>query len=205
MSYVLAASFAAEKHKNQRRKNKEQTPYINHPLEVAAILVKEGGVTDETILQAAVLHDTIEDTNTSVQELIDLFGNKVAEIVMEVTDDKKLSKLERKLYQINHSPFLSNEAKQVKLADKISNLRSLLHETPVGWSLNQVAGYFVWASKVAVGLQGVNKNLDSVFNSMMLNDHFPYKGMIHKCLHPKNPVIDEKIWQDYIELMKQSD
>ncbi|KAG9352297.1 hypothetical protein JZ751_020710 [Albula glossodonta] len=126
------AHFAAEKHKNQRRKDPEGTPYINHPIGVARILSHEGGVTDIEVLQAALLHDTVEDTDTSFAELEAAFGPKVARIVREVTDDKTLAKQERKRQQVEHAPHCSHQAKLVKLADKLYNLRDLNRCTPTG-------------------------------------------------------------------------
>ncbi|XP_026793559.3 guanosine-3',5'-bis(diphosphate) 3'-pyrophosphohydrolase MESH1 isoform X2 [Pangasianodon hypophthalmus] len=127
-----AISFAAEKHRNQRRKDPDATPYINHPIGVARILSHEGGITDIEVLQAALLHDTIEDTDTTFEELEAMFGNKVARIVQEVTDDKTLPKQERKLLQVKHALHCSHQAKLVKLADKLYNLRDLNRCTPAG-------------------------------------------------------------------------
>uniref|UniRef100_A0A8C4T0R4 Guanosine-3',5'-bis(diphosphate) 3'-pyrophosphohydrolase MESH1 n=1 Tax=Erpetoichthys calabaricus TaxID=27687 RepID=A0A8C4T0R4_ERPCA len=127
-----AVHFAAEKHKSQRRKDAEATPYINHPIGVARILAYEGGITDIAILQAALLHDTVEDTETSIDELDGKFGATVARIVQEVTDDKMLPKQERKQQQILKAPLCSHQAKLVKLADKLYNLRDLNRSTPVG-------------------------------------------------------------------------
>ncbi|XP_051920009.1 guanosine-3',5'-bis(diphosphate) 3'-pyrophosphohydrolase MESH1 isoform X2 [Hippocampus zosterae] len=125
-------NFAAEKHRNQRRKDIEQTPYINHPIGVARILSHEAGVTDIVVLQAALLHDTLEDTDTKPEELETKFGQIVARIVQEVTDDKSLPKQERKRLQVEHAPHCSHQAKLVKLADKLYNLRDLNRCTPVG-------------------------------------------------------------------------
>ncbi|XP_056134404.1 guanosine-3',5'-bis(diphosphate) 3'-pyrophosphohydrolase MESH1 [Lampris incognitus] len=154
------ANFAAEKHRNQRRKDPEGTPYINHPIGVARILSYEGGVTDVEILQAALLHDTVEDTNTSIAELEAKFGPTVARIVKEVTDDKTLPKHERKRLQVEHAPHCSQQAKLVKLADKLYNLRDLNRCTPIGWTEERVQEYFVWASHVVKGLWGTNPALE---------------------------------------------
>lgn len=109
---------------------------------VANILVEEGNVDDPDVLVAALLHDTVEDTDTTFEEIEKKFGKKVSGIVAEVTDDKNLPKEERKLLQIKHSPHISHEAKLVKLADKIYNLRDLLKATPVGWTSERVEEYF---------------------------------------------------------------
>ena len=124
-----ATNFAAEKHRNQRRKNVEQTPYINHPIEVATILTR-AGINDEDALIAALLHDTIEDTETSVEEVTERFGSNVIRIVMECTDDKKLDKVTRKKYQISHAAEISVQGKLVKLADKLSNLGGMFRNPP---------------------------------------------------------------------------
>ncbi|KAK6476838.1 guanosine-3',5'-bis(diphosphate) 3'-pyrophosphohydrolase MESH1-like [Huso huso] len=153
-------NFAAEKHKTQRRKDPEATPYINHPIGVARILSYEGGITDITVLQAALLHDTVEDTDTSLPELEAVFGATVARIVQEVTDDKALSKQERKQLQVEHAPHCSNQAKLVKLADKLYNLRDLNRCTPSGWTPQRVQEYFTWAVQVVKGLRGTNAALE---------------------------------------------
>lgn len=157
---IETANFAAEKHRNQRRKDADGTPYINHPIGVARILSHEGGITDIEVLQAALLHDTVEDTDTTPEELEAKFGPTVARIVQEVTDDKSLSKQERKRLQVEHAPHRSRQAKLVKLADKLYNLRDLNRCTPVGWSAERVQEYFVWASKVVKGLKGTNPILE---------------------------------------------
>ncbi|MBN3286608.1 MESH1 pyrophosphohydrolase, partial [Polyodon spathula] len=153
-------NFAAEKHKTQRRKDPEATPYINHPIGVARILSYEGGITDITVLQAALLHDTVEDTDTSFPELEAVFGATVARIVQEVTDDKTLSQQERKRLQVEHAPHCSHQAKLVKLADKLYNLRDLNRCTPAGWTPQRVQEYFTWAAQVVKGLRGTNTTLE---------------------------------------------
>ena len=120
---LKALEFAAHKHRDQRRKDPAASPYINHPIALANVLVNEGGVTDVEVLAAALLHDTVEDTATTPEELEEQFGARIARIVAEVTDDKALPKAERKRLQVVHAAELSREAKLVKLADKICNLR----------------------------------------------------------------------------------
>nr|XP_020445567.1 guanosine-3',5'-bis(diphosphate) 3'-pyrophosphohydrolase MESH1 isoform X2 [Monopterus albus] len=153
-------NFAADKHRNQRRKDPEGTPYINHPIGVARVLSHEGGITDIEVLQAALLHDTVEDTDTTPAELEAKFGPIVARIVQEVTDDKRLPKQQRKLLQVEHAAQCSRQAKLVKLADKLYNLRDLNRCTPVGWTAERVQEYFVWASEVVKGLRGTNSVLE---------------------------------------------
>ena len=124
-SILAAVHFAADKHRDQRRKDAEASPYINHPIEVAELLERVGGITDIVTLQGALLHDTIEDTNTTPEELEKAFGKEVRSVVEEVTDDKRLPKEDRKRLQIEHAPHVSLRAKQIKLADKIANVRSV--------------------------------------------------------------------------------
>ncbi|KXS22015.1 HD-domain/PDEase-like protein [Gonapodya prolifera JEL478] len=166
---LKAIDFAARKHVNQRRKDAAKTPYINHPIGVAGILTEEGKVFDIQTLQAAVLHDTLEDTDTTRDELVQEFGEEVARIVMECTDDKTLPKQERKSLQVKNAPKKSLKAKHVKLADKLYNLRDLQRTSPEGWSPQRVSEYFEWAKAVVDGLRGSNAylehELDEVFKA----------------------------------------
>lgn len=164
---LKATQFAAEKHSNQRRKDADASPYINHPIALANVLANEGSVADATILCAAVLHDTIEDTKTTAEELKQLFGDKVTAIVLEVTDDKSLAKEARKEEQIRHAPHISTEAKLVKLADKICNLRDILASPPADWSADRKRAYFEWAARVVAGLRGVHPGLEAVFDGLL--------------------------------------
>lgn len=163
---LRAASFAAERHRLQRRKDVEASPYINHPLALATILCSEGGVNDPTVLAAALLHDTVEDTETSLEELRREFGPDVAAIVAEVTDDKSLPKEERKRLQIAHAASKSEGAKLVKLADKIANLRDIVATPPADWSDERREAYFHWAKQVVDGLRGVNSALEAAFDNI---------------------------------------
>ena len=149
-----ALAFAAHKHRDQRRKDAEASPYINHPIALADVLVNEGGVGDVEVICAALLHDTVEDTATTHEELVDAFGSRIARIVAEVTDDKALAKAERKRLQVEHAPRLSREAKLVKLADKICNLRDVAERPPAGWDVARRREYFDWAKQVIDGLRG---------------------------------------------------
>ncbi len=162
--FVRALKFAARKHRDQRRKDREASPYINHPIDLANILLNEAGVTQLEVLTAAILHDTVEDTETTEQELVEKFGKEIADIVMEVTDDKNLPKEERKLLQIEHAAGISQEAKLVKLADKISNIRDIAISPPEGWSLQRRQEYFEWAKRVIDQLRGTNEKLENLFD-----------------------------------------
>ncbi|SRR5579871_1282008 len=161
---IAALAFAAHKHRDQRRKDASASPYINHPISLAQVLANEGGVRDEDVLTAAVLHDTIEDTQTTAAELEQHFGARIASIVMEVTDDKSLPKHERKRLQIEHAASISREAKLVKLADKICNLRDVAHHPPAGWSRERRMEYFDWAKAVVDNLRGVHAGLENLFD-----------------------------------------
>ncbi|CAI8034351.1 Guanosine-3',5'-bis(diphosphate) 3'-pyrophosphohydrolase MESH1 [Geodia barretti] len=147
-----AANFAALKHRDQRRKDPYKTPYINHPLAVAHVLWKEGGVTDLATLQAALLHDTVEDTATEEAELEAQFGDEVAAIVKECSDDKSLAKWQRKKHQIEAAPRKSHKAKLVSLADKLHNLRDLDSSTPSSWDHERTQLYFTWSAQVRLTL-----------------------------------------------------
>ncbi len=159
-----ALQFAALKHRDQRRKDLEASPYINHPIALANILWREGGITDADVICAALLHDTVEDTQTTQAELREAFGRKIASVVMEVTDDKSLEKADRKRLQIEHAPHLSREAKLVKLADKISNVRDMLASPPAHWPIRRRREYFDWAKKVVDALRGVHPKLEKIFD-----------------------------------------
>lgn len=162
-------------------------PYIVHPIGVANILANEANVDDIVVLQvrfmrsiikqlymilifllnqAALLHDTVEDTGTTLDEVRATFGDDVARVVDEVSDDKSLSKVERKRAQIAHALVISREAKLVKLADKLYNLRDLRVSAPRSWSPARVVGYFVWARFVVDGMRGTNSHLESELDSL---------------------------------------
>ena len=161
---IDALAFAADKHRTQRRKDPEASPYINHPIALARVLSVEGRVRDVKVLAAAVLHDTLEDTKTTYEELHERFGPAIAGIVREVTDDKTLLPAERKRLQIEHASELSKRARLVKLADKISNLRDLTLNAPSEWSLQRRRDYFDWAKKVIDKVRGTNKRLERAFD-----------------------------------------
>jgi guanosine-3',5'-bis(diphosphate) 3'-pyrophosphohydrolase len=160
-----AASFAAFKHRDQRRKDVDATPYINHPLDVARILT-EAGVDDVEVLMAAILHDTIEDTKTKAEELTERFGDRVCGLVLEVTDDKNLDKLERKRLQVVKAPTKSDDAKMIKIADKLANLRDF-KSPPAGWSEARIGAYIQFSEMVARGCAGANEVLDGLIRECL--------------------------------------
>lgn len=162
---VNAVDFAANKHQFQKRKNANATPYINHPIGVSKILT-DAGVNNEDVIIAALLHDTVEDTGTSLEEIKENFGPEVMRIVSECTDDKSLPKDQRKRLQVEHAKTISPEAKLVKLADKIHNCESLLKDAPASWSPSVIQGYFVWAFAVFEEIRGMNHLLDSRFERL---------------------------------------
>lgn len=174
---VEAISFAAKKHRNQKRKGADQEPYINHPLEVLNILTSVGKIEAYSVLIAAVLHDTIEDTETSVEEITNLFGSEVCDFVLEVTDDKNLPKAIRKQLQIEHAPHLSNGAKYIKLADKISNIRDVTENPPDDWSIERRLEYVAWGENVVSGLRGVNASLEDYFDETIRRARQKFKQM----------------------------
>jgi guanosine-3',5'-bis(diphosphate) 3'-pyrophosphohydrolase len=155
-----AADFAAERHKDQRRKGEAQLPYVNHLAEVARLLAVATQGADAELIAAGWLHDTVEDTATSYDELVSAFGGEVASLVMEVTDDKSLPKAERKRLQVLKTPAKTSRAKMIKLADLTSNLRKL----PENWERRRIHEYFEWADQVAAGCRGVNADLERTFD-----------------------------------------
>ena len=163
---LQAATFAAEKHADQRRKGKRQEPYINHLLEVAE-LVSSVAERDENLIIAALLHDVVEDAGVTFDELAERFGTDVAALVAEVTDDKSLPKVERKRLQIVSAPHKSPRAQILKLADKISNLRSMLNSPPADWNEARRREYFDWASQVVAGLTAPNQQLKREFDQLV--------------------------------------
>jgi (p)ppGpp synthase/HD superfamily hydrolase len=161
---LKALHFAADKHRDQRRKDVGASPYVNHLIEVAELLSRVGGITDLVTLQGAILHDTIEDTNTTPAELESVFGPEVRRVVEEVTDDTRLPKAERKRLQIEHAPHLSERARHVKLADKISNVRSVTHTPPAKWPLERRQEYLEWSDAVIAGMRGCNAALEKCYD-----------------------------------------
>jgi guanosine-3',5'-bis(diphosphate) 3'-pyrophosphohydrolase len=164
---LKALRFAAEKHSDQRRKDSKASPYINHPIQVAEILWRVGDVRDITLLVASLLHDTIEDTRTTPEEIKAIFGEDVLVLVLEVTDDKNLPKQVRKELQVEHAAHKTRNAKLLKLADKISNVQDILASPPRDWSLERKQEYLLWTEKVVAGLRGVNEKLEAQYDELL--------------------------------------
>ena len=161
---LTAIHFSADRHRPQRRKDALKSPYINHPIEVAELLWRVGGVRDVAVLLAAILHDTIEDTEATPDEIRSLFGEEVLGIVLECTDDKSLPYMDRKRLQIETAPQKSEKAKLVKLADKTCNLHDLNQSPPRWWPKIQKQEYLLWSQKVVAGLRGTNKDIEVLYD-----------------------------------------
>ena len=164
---LKAAHFAADKHRDQRRRGRERSPYINHPIAVAEILTGVGGITDLASIQAALLHDTVEDTNTTPEQLAEQFGDEVMHLVMEVTDDQDLKKEERKRLQIEHARDLSAKAKEIKMADKIANITDIMDSPPEDWDEARRLEYLDWGERVVAGCRDANQRLAQRFDELV--------------------------------------
>jgi len=164
---LKAARFASLKHVRQKRKGVAAEPYLNHLIEVADLVASAITESDTNLIAAALLHDTIEDTGTTRDELVREFGPDVAGLVAEVTDDKSLPKAERKRLQIEHAPHLSARAQTVKIADKISNLRGILFTPPEDWDLRRKREYFAWAKNVVDACSAPNAFLKQEFAQVL--------------------------------------
>ena len=167
LELLRTVHFAAGKHRCQRRKDHKSSPYINHPIAVAETLARVGNVTDLAVLQAGLLHDTVEDTETTPEELELEFGTEVRDLVLEVTDDKALKKGQRKQAQIEHATGLSDRAKQIKLADKICNVSDIRKSPPADWDLDRKRKYLTWSEAVVDGCRGVNVGLERRFDEVL--------------------------------------
>lgn len=158
-----ALQFAAAKHRTQKRKDRDRTPYLNHVVTVAHVL-SQAGVSDVSTLVAALLHDTIEDTDTTATEIENLFGKEVCDLVLEMTDDMSLPPKERKRLQVEHAPHLSPKARLIKLADKTANLEDLIQLPPMDWSDDRKREYANWSESVVQHLRGTNVALEARYD-----------------------------------------
>lgn len=186
VALINTCAYAAWKHRNQSRKNVTKDSYIVHPLRVMQI-VAEYFPEDVQLLQAAVLHDTIEDTDTTKEELQNKFGAKVSALVMEVTDDKSLPKEERKRLQIEHAPNLSPKAQIIKLADKVANLEDLLTQNGAGipedWSVERVQEYVLWSILVCRCLATAAPALHTRMMKMTMGTFVYLDGKLYPCVN----------------------
>jgi len=181
---LKALDFAAKRHRNQFRKGAEKIPYINHPIQVANLLVNEGGENDTVLICAAILHDVIEDTVENVeerQELIDeiseIFGKEILSVTLEVTDDKTLEKKVRKQLQIEEANHKSVNAKKLKIADKIMNVIDITNNPPSDWPMERLTDYLDWSEKVVAGLRGVNLRLEDLFDKCLAKGREKYRSI----------------------------
>lgn len=172
---IAALDYAAQQHRDQRRKGAEAAPYINHPIALLRILAVEAGIEDTDVLAAAVLHDVIEDCSGEHQQFIaqrraeigTQFGARVLELVEAVTDDKALPKAQRKQAQVEHAAHLPREAKLVKLADKTANVRDIASSPPKDWEPARIAAYFDWAQAVVDAMRGTDAKLEALFDAAL--------------------------------------
>lgn len=163
---ISAIHYASKAHAGQLRKDRI-TPYINHPLEVMQLLSVHGKVQAVEYLCAAVLHDTIEDTSVTAADISRLFNASIAAMVEEVTDDKLLSKAERKLLQVERVHLLSEGAQLIRLADKISNVKDMIYAPPANWSLGERQGYIEWTRRVVGPIRGINPALETMYDELL--------------------------------------
>jgi (p)ppGpp synthase/HD superfamily hydrolase len=164
---LKAARFASVRHVSQKRKGIAAEPYLNHLIEVADLVAQAITEPDTNLIAAALLHDVIEDTNTSKEEVVAEFGTDIANLVAEVTDDKSLPKAERKRLQIEHAPHLTPRAQTLKIADKISNLRGIVSTPPEDWDLRRKREYFEWARRVVEACCAPNPLLKAEFAKVL--------------------------------------
>jgi len=163
LTVLKAAEAAAHWHSSQKRKGAAAEPYINHLIEVATLVAEATDGQDPHLVAAALLHDAVEDQNIPLSQIASMFGDDVAALVGEVTDDKSLPKLERKRLQAEHAPHKSGRAKILKLADKISNVRALAASPPADWTLERRREYVSWARDVVAGLGDACPHLQQQF------------------------------------------
>jgi len=175
-SVIKALRFASEKHRHQRRKDRHLSPYINHLIEVLHLLWETGGIREEPILVAGLLHDTLEDTATVPAEIERLFGGEVRKLVEAVTDDKSLPKAERKRRQVEKAASIPPGARVIKLADKCANLKDLIYFPPADWPDSRRREYVAWANEVINQIRDTNAPLEAYFDQLT--------GMINKRLTP---------------------
>ncbi|EGG22547.1 guanosine-3',5'-bis(diphosphate) 3'-diphosphatase [Cavenderia fasciculata] len=198
---ITTVDFAAKKHRDQRRKDKHSSPYINHPIGVALNVINVGQYYDVATVQAALLHDTVEDTDCTEEEIRKEFGSEVASIVMDVTDDKSLSKVDRKKFQVSHAPHIQDKSKIVKMADKLYNLSDIIKNAPPSWSLLTIQGYFVWGKKVCDGLRGVNASLEEALDQLFQSNVI-FKGEEYPVVPCKTIEEEDQLLETYYQNLR---
>ena len=167
ISLILRAfNFAAAKHMSQKRKGGQASPYINHLIDVAKRLWETGRIHDVNTIAVGILHDIIEDTETCIEDLELEFNKEICSLVLEVTDDKSLPEPVRKRMQVEHAGSLSWGARQVKLADKISNIYDVMVSPPIDWSIEKRHEYVNWGEEVVNKLRGTNEYLENYFDDL---------------------------------------
>lgn len=200
-TFTLTHTTMWDRHKAERRKGGKDIPYINHPIEVAAVL-SAAGVADAEVLAAALLHDTLEDTDTTAEELEQHFGARVRRIVQQCTDDKTRPYLERKRAQIEHAPLLPDDTRCVKLADKIANVRSTLVPGGAAWNAEVTQGYAAWARAVCAGLRGANARLDAAADALWGQSFTLADGSVHPLTPPD--MTQDEVLARYYAIKKES-
>jgi GTP diphosphokinase / guanosine-3',5'-bis(diphosphate) 3'-diphosphatase len=163
--FMDALEFAAYRHRFDKTKNDE--PYINHIISVCRLIVVNGEENDEDVLMAAALHDTVEKTGTKASEINSHFGEKVFQLVMEVTDHSASNETEKFQQQLQRAGTLSDKAKLIKLADKIANVKMMLSYPPEGWDLEKRSLYINWADRIIFALRGTNEKLEALYDELV--------------------------------------
>ncbi|MFZ9848658.1 MAG: HD domain-containing protein [Flavobacteriales bacterium] len=158
-----ALNYSAEQHKAQRRKGMESVPYINHPIKVTNIITQFIPDASDDLICAAILHDVVEDTDATIDDIKNKFGDAIASIVQEVTDDKSISKAESRRKQIENAPKLSYNAKIIRVCDKISNVRDICGENIPDWDYKTKIEYLNWAEQVVYALDKFHEELQFAF------------------------------------------
>lgn len=158
-----ALQFATHWHQGQVRKGTRREPFILHPMRVA-LKLQQHGLQDTALIQAALLHDVLEDTDCSPDLMTNTFGPEVTSLVMEVTDNKDHLKSLRKQTQVERAPLLSLKARLIRLADKIDNLQGMQEDPPVGWNLHRRREYVAWSRRVVKGIRGTHPGLEQEFD-----------------------------------------
>jgi guanosine-3',5'-bis(diphosphate) 3'-pyrophosphohydrolase len=119
------------------------------------------------MLQAAALHDTVEDTDTTAEDLERAFGPEVTGLVLEMTDDMSMPSAERKRQQLERAPTITDRAKCIKIADKIANVYDIAHHAPPDWTLDRRRTYFEWTAQVIDKCRGVNAGLEKRYDEVL--------------------------------------